>query len=738
MTSTKKGATSLPKLVAERIGRFFNLTFNRVTMYRLDHPTTQETTKQLSQLLQEGLQHISPLTIILDRENIFVEEELLDPRVNIQRLVSHMKNAGVQSVSFERGCTERDILAFARVFGDSKAFPTADDMKRGLLRQGLQKIRINHVFFKKMTADEEVVDKGEGPRGGIGGFTQVVIDTTAEGDRAHVAADVMGSQPFYGLPQFQNLFEDLTPSMLVENPSMVSQKLLEVGVSEQGSEGDPTKGGSVILHGIRQLRQRIGAVEAGLEGAGYKEDLLSAVFKFKEQVRGGLEMRRRQGEQVVGQDLIEKEMEDLTDQVMIQLVREEYQKGEITVKRLAQILRRMMPDVRELRRILPKLKEALLAEGMPLADYLQLIQELERELQSDQVAQSLEDGAEEIGVTVEELIREIQKDPGSVANLIVLAAEIRCLGKDQDQRLLSQILVDYVEKVGKSLAFERAKGQGAEGIKKLEQITTQIQNEILGQLQRRYEGSTLTGHVQAEIHKLQEKGQEELQQEFLVHQFMEGGQTLTDPKVLLQAIERAYSDASQQEQLLESVIRAMEERGLETGPLVEAFSKKARVAPGEADPKKVPRGTFNRTVILLFLREEVKRALRYGHVFSSLLISVKQARALKPIPIGMIRPHEIRNALMIQLAEHLRDVDLVGCLEENEIMVLLPFAEEDGASAVERKIIEQLDGKQLIVRNVPMQMTVAVVKEPFDKERTPNLKSLLDRMEKALSKLLKP
>ncbi len=98
----------LSKQLAEKIGRLFNLLFNRVVMYHVDHPTTHQSISDLFQTLTEGLVSISPLTIIINRDQIFVEEEALESRINPARLISHFKKSGVQSISFEKGIKEKE------------------------------------------------------------------------------------------------------------------------------------------------------------------------------------------------------------------------------------------------------------------------------------------------------------------------------------------------------------------------------------------------------------------------------------------------------------------------------------------------------------------------------------------------------------------------------------------------------------------------------------------------------
>ena len=739
MADDKKNGSNLPKAVADRIGRVFNLMFNRVSMYHLEHPSAQETLGLLGAALKEGLRHVSPLTVVLERDKIYVEEEALDPRVSAQRLVTHMKKAGVQSISFEGGLMDRDLPGFARVFGDPKLYPTSEAMKQGLLQQGIQKIRINHVFFKKMTADEEVVGR-DGTLRGTGGFAlgNVLIDTSSGFGRPESVPQGPGG-PAQPAPSMEDaLFRDLTLSMLVADPSAVSRKLLQTGVPSQESPPEPSARGDAILQGIRQLRAQVEEAGATPHEEFSMEGVVEAVFKLKEEVQAGVAVRRERGEVVADETALGREMDDLTDQVMIQLVREEYRRGQITVKRLAQIIRRLMPDLRELKRLLPKLKEALLADGMPLSDYLQLIRELDRELQSEELALILEEGADGIGLSAEDLIRELRKDPKGAAELVALAAEVRALGTRGDQNMLTQILVEYVERVSGGLAVEQARKEGPEGANRLGEMVSRIQEDLLGKIRGRLGSSSLVEKVQVEIQQRQDRNLEEIKRDWILRFFLQDTQGRADPQSVLRAVEVAYPNPAQQGEILDVVVQAMETQGMDPGPLKAALAQRVLVATGETDPQKAPKGTFNRNMFLFLLREEVKRARRYNYVFSVLFLAVKKAVAQKPVPLGLIRPHEIRNALMVEAGPKLRDMDLVGCLEDNKVAVILPFTGAHGAQVVSRRIMEALDGKNLAVRNVPMKVTLGVVEETFVKDRTPSLQSLMVRLEAKLSKVLKP
>jgi hypothetical protein len=728
---------SLPKTVADKVGRAFNLMYNRVAMYHMNHPSTAEAIRFLSQAVAEGLTFVTPLTLVLDRERIYVEEEPLDPRVNTQRLVLHMKKTAVQSVSFDRGTGERDVAQFARVFGDPKTFPTADSMKQALVSVGVEKIKINHVFFKKVTADEEVVDREELLRSTGGAlWGQVLVDQTVKpSQKPEGVTPTQEASPYEaGLVDYLGA---LTLMRLQEDPIEVSRILM--GVEEgKGPDGSTSQAGQAILEGIRHLRAQVEGPEGELLGTQPLQSLVSATFKLKEEIQKGVRERRERGE-ALEEEAITRELDELTDGVMVQLVREEYRKGQISVKRLAQIIRRMMPDVRELKRLLPKLKEALLADGMELADYLQLIKELEKELQSEELAFIIEEGAEEIGVSAPELLAEMRKDPKSAAELIVMAAELRSLGRENDTNLLTQILVDYVEKISASMAVETACQEGPQGEERLPEIIEAIQRELIQELERRLKRSSVMEIVKEEAQRRIPQQLDEARRKWALRVFVGGEEGLPhlDPNEILGSVKRTYPDQKHQARILQLIMQELKAQGADIEPLKELSSQQVSVVKPQVDIQKVPKGCYNRTGILVWLRQEARLIRRYPYSCSLVLMGVQKAVSLKPVPLGFVKPHEVRNLVMEEILPRLRDTDLVGCLDENRILLILPFTGKNGVLVVKRRLEELLTGKVLKLGNIPLRVNVASVSETMKKETVSSITSLISKMERELDSLLK-
>ena len=147
------------KRIYDKIGRSFCLVFNRVTMYKIDHPHAAQAVTEFYSTVSEGLNISSQIVLIMNYEQFFIEEEPFDSRLNTSRMVAHFKKSAIESISFEDGINEAEIDNFFRVFCDQKQYPDADSMKAKIAKLGVTHIKINFVFFKKMTSDEKLILK---------------------------------------------------------------------------------------------------------------------------------------------------------------------------------------------------------------------------------------------------------------------------------------------------------------------------------------------------------------------------------------------------------------------------------------------------------------------------------------------------------------------------------------------------------------------------------------------------
>ena len=541
---------ALSKQNAGKIGRTFALLFNRAIMYDANHPSFKQTASEFHKTISIGLNELSPIVFIMAQEQFFVEDESLDPRINTGRMLSHFKNGGIQSVSFEKGIKDADLEAFSKIFFDSTRYTDADAMKSALAKEGITKVKINHVIFKKVTADDEVVSRDQLNPAPAAAATAAHPQTTGKGLDVLAESVVM-----------QELEKSLTLKNLLENPSELSKTIIDK--DRESSGAGPAKGdgsGPLILQQLRQIGNKVAEAGAGQDTVNF-EQLADAVFGMKQELLKGMETQKALGAVYQNEGMIRDETNEITDNVIIQLVKDEYKKGQISIPRLGQVLRRMVPEVGELRRLMPKLKQTLLEEGMPLSEFAQLTQELGKELQNEELAQVLEKSAEEIGVAGADLIDQIKYDPKGAAELIYLASEIR--KGTGDEKVLSDLLVDYVERMGSNIAMDAAKQKGEEGNNHLREIVSQVESELVGSLKSKGVDTDVLNKVEQRLEQRMDQCLNKLESDWMQRSTSSAAGESTSADTALQLFEKSVEGDAALKPILEKVRSSLQAKGID-------------------------------------------------------------------------------------------------------------------------------------------------------------------------------
>ena len=451
----------------DKIGRSFSLVFNRASMYKMDHPHTIEAIGQFHNTLREGLDEHSPVVLIMNHDQFFIEDQPFDPRLNTARLVKQFKQTAIQSVSFENGVAEAEVADFFRVFCDNKKYPHADDMKSTLVRLGVNHIKLNYIFFKKMTSDDEVILKDN---------LKQIRRNLEQNPRKNLVKEVLNRITEEVV--LEEIEKSISLQSLLENPAEISQVLLKKDLATHSRpDGGSETPGSVMVQQLVQLKREVSNCVQGPENINLAE-LTHAVFDMKAHLLAGLEAHKSLGVIYKNENQILAEANGISDCVVLQLVREEYSNGAISIQRLAHILRRLIPEPKDLQRLLPQIKATMLAEGMPAADFIELVTEIGRELQGEEALEVLKNSAEKIGVERDELLKKIKLDPDGAAELIYLASEIR--NGTGNKKVLTELLVDYVEQVGSGLANELSQDIGDNSI--LQEVILNIGSKIVSKL----------------------------------------------------------------------------------------------------------------------------------------------------------------------------------------------------------------------------------------------------------------
>ena len=788
-----------------QFGRNIALLFNRSTMYDTSHPYVGQSIEVVYQTLEPLLELISPLVFIFTQGQFFIDEEPLDPRVNVGRIIAHFKKADIQSISFEKGVDKNDIRIFLEIASSLHRYPNADAMKDALAEKGVDYMKINHVFYKKVTEDDEIVsrealkkvtpammeeDQFKSKRMFIEALLESVLteefiktlniknlvknpadltrkmieadlkgkaglvqdeehkvfrgvsggDGVPGGESAH-SASLRGTQqepPVKGGPDHhRRAAADGTPpvkSISEEDdaeqngPAQVHPTLrtgLGGGGNQAPADGPPVGHGAILYRQLEVIEQEVEKNIAG-QGDVNLSDLASAVFEMKNQLIAGIESQKALGISYENKEEILEKSNEIADRVLLSLIREEYQAGRITTSRLAQILRRLVPEPPELRRLLPKIKQALLEEGMSLPDYLKLVQELGRELQSDDLAKIIQESSEQIGLDGEEIFEEVKRNPSQAAEIIYLAAEIR--KGTGDEKVLSDLLVDYVERLGAHMGEELAQGSEGDGETHLQKVMTDVKSNIVQKLARMDVKDDVLARLEEKLNKRLDDMLDNLRLEWLKGQGAQSDKVPGKRLSVLQTLERSVSEKDELGDILRVVRSKVEAGEIDENDFrqihEEILAQKQRIKELESG-KGLPSGILKSEELLLFLEKEMARARRYHTPFAALGFSPVRARTRAKKEEEIVTRQSLIDAVMQKLAAIFRETDVLGQIGRSRVMALLPMTEESAGKLALRRSMKLLHLEPLDVAGIPVDIKVAGVLARVDLEETPDPKAFL-------------
>jgi hypothetical protein len=632
--------TSLSARDAELLARQFNSAFMTTSSYGASHPTAEKACDTLAQTVAESLLGLPAVTLILDRGAIFVEKHAVGQRFNPRRLINLLARMNIESITFSRGIRQPELVALMEVLGDPESSPDVDTARQQLDRRGVSHVQLNYVVFRKVTADQKVVASSN---------DQKAADEVTFSTQSHQTEDTFGS-----IASLMSLRE------LVRDPQQFAGRVAEQNHDEFRSR-----------QVVRQLRNLVSQIESGelaAENAMSSELVLGAVNSLRQKVRQSFENRKDVELILAEEDQVLGEIDQLTYSTLVALVREEFRCGKFSASRMAQIINRMLPDARDLKRLLPQLKHGLLAEGMSLTEYSRLVHELSTELRGEHLVKALEQGAESIGLDVDEIVDQIRDDPAEAARLIVMATELR-RGGASDEEQLSAAFSDYIERVSEKLIGPEP-GNTDGGSEAMGQQLSRVQQLLVDQLNRQ-------GLPQELIDQLQQ--------------------------LLAERMERRSNPEPEPETEPEP----------ESEPKIEASQPASTSTVPAASPAKLPSRVFNPVNTAFFLKREIKLALRYHRAFALVKISIELVRELN----GTVRvpePEELSFLLgdvYDEIINQMRDLDLVGSLDREHRAVpllILPMTDQKGVDVVARRLEKGLSTRPYRFGNELLQLQFAV------------------------------
>jgi hypothetical protein len=748
--------TSTLKDKLARFGRAFALLLNRSLMYQKNHPFVQESINEAQQLFGIICDHISPLVFILNREQFYIDDEPLDPRINVKRLATIFKNSAIESISFEKGMANTELGYFVEVFAGLTPVTEVREFKQSIASRGVHNIKVNHVRFKKVTEEDQIISR-EALR-----KVAPIVDDEEEQNRKRFMETLLESVLAEEFAQTLNI------SSLMQDPALVSRNMIQADLNHCGPSPAAGQAGSAnaqagqaggvgsgfasapgravaaggapaaalsppvaetlpetpVTHGTMILDQlEIIHLEVQKHLQGQSEvplaELAQAVFDMKRQLFEGIQAQKALGIAYANEEAILEKANSLTDQVLVELIREEYRSGQVPTARLAMLIRRLVPEAAELKRLLPRIKQALLEQGMPVTEYLNLISELKNEFKGEELVRILQESSETIGVDVEVLIDEIKRNPDQAAELIYLASEIQ--KGTGDASALADIMVGYLEKVGSQMARDIADSSSKQGRAHLKRFIAEIESSLVSQLGRANIGGDMLGQIEERLNNRLDTALDKIRVQWLQSKAQKDESERPQSLSVMQTLEFNVGDDEELAEILQRVRAKVDggEIGDNDFSSIHAEIMIQRKLMRAGDESEIPEGILTSEDFIFYLGKEIERARRYSAVFTVLafsLVSAKPQAGDGDAPQTVTKQAVMRAALE-RLARAFRQVDFIGQIGKNKIVALLPMTEPAAGKKALARVMRLLNAKPLQVEAAAVRVRMAGVAASYDGEQ---------------------
>ena len=700
--------TALDSKQALQIARTFNLAFNNAFMFGGEHQTTKDSSVNFFSMLVPALDAAGILTVSVEKGSVYLENHCVDKLVSAARIISRLTKAGVQSVSFDKDATLEGIQSLFYMFGSLADFKDLETMQSHLRNNHVFGVRLNYVVYQKVTVDEAIVNK-----------------------------DLLSDAQLLSNLQVLNKADDGTSAPGDLRSGLAD--ILSLSATAHGAGGADTSSlsreeyDSFISNQIKTInRQLTASVASGDDIPLSPAEMLESVYRLKENILEHARIQQETGTIAAADELAINEINQLSYQVIVRLIKEEYRNDRtISVKRLAQIIRRMLPDIKELKYLLPQLKDGLFAEGMSPADYLSLVKELSKELASDELMQVMVEASDLIGLSFNELVEGIKGAPEEAARLIVLAAEIKNGGVAVDDQQMSEVLSDYIEKVSRSLALQSPEVSGSGGGVMLKSAVSRIEQEILERLKtQEVSGDTVAAVAQRLASQFTETVSS-LKGDWVKSSISSSAQP--DEESVLAIFEQVIENGKYGYSVTEEIRSHLIGKGYSATSLDEIFKKaQLRAASVVSHALEIPEGVHHVTDTNFFLDREIKLHSRYNTIFSTLLISYERVvdpwtTAVLEITPDMI--NQLTNQTLKLLKELMkRDTDLVGLYALNAAalpLMILPMTELAGAFYIQKRLSKGITSQQFTVNGISVQVFPRITALGYNKKQAPDKDSYL-------------
>lgn len=684
-------AKTFGRTEAENLVRMWNLFYNRTVAYSFDHPVAQETIPKAFEAFLKCMGGVDgSISLMFQEVGYFIGHVDMAYAPNNRRIADHLRRFGIESISVAGPLS---AAAFAR-FLDACSLTHADPARfvSYLTNQGIYAFTVNDVTLQTVKEGEAVVTQAVARSGGH------AQDGAQSGSTPHPSGQHSAGGPgSAGVPK--NAFDDLAMKVvlghltaqemtanlgilkMLDSPSALPDAILKASAGQAGNEAASLK--QSLLNVVGAFRSEAGQGQAPIE------DLLAGMYSMRSELLKAVKAQQGLALHTSSRDEVEKVADEVFVTTAAQLVMSEYQRCKGNPKRMAQVIQRIVPDKQHLQKVLAVFRADLIKQGASLMDFYNLMAELNTLLGADQSYKEFLQAGQSLGVSPDELLRELQADPKQAAQLIVLASEARRLRAGSAEDLV-QNLTDYVEKAGDAIGERMA--QNPREAMKLSSLLHQVEAEVNSQLQQKSMPEEIRLMGQQKLRHRMQRSVTDLKGKAALAQLRDSASSETEK---VQFLLEMFADEKEMEEVMGLVRETLDQESLAKDVGDQVMQKVRHEMGSRRDrqvSKELPPGVYAKAVLDFFIKSEISRSLRYELPFAALLVSFQ---GLPEDKAGHERHGDalrgLQNVLIGDLRRFLRDSDFVGYLTFNRFLVVLPMTTTEGIPSIQKKLQENLN-----------------------------------------------
>lgn len=714
-------APEFTQQVANKIAIALNVMFNNATFYGGDHPSTGQNADNLADVLNSFVP-AGDVTLMRTGDSLYIDKWCVNDRMNLERLIKAFQKTSIESITFTTPISGTDTKCFIKAFADLN-LKDADSKNDYIKDQGIKAVKINYIFYQKVTKDDTVVNSQA--LNDIAQSSGAIKDIPYTPGTIHKGS---GDAPMYTPGGGNESEASQNRAVLSELNQMLSlkQMLESSGLSgtstsnAQTEDLDPGK----IVEKIKAVRQEL---QENKNLTLSPDEMMESVLSVSSQIKQSLILQKEMGKIIQEEDLVINEVDKLTYTTVVDLVTDEYKSGKLSIKKLGRLIRRVLPEVKELKKVLPLLKEGLMNEGMELTDFLQLTQELNKELANNEVSEVLAQGADELGLSVDDLVSAMGDDPAETAKLIILASEIK-QGGATDNHNLSRLLTDYIEAASSEMVMHNSEDR--EAGETVSKMIGEIEENLLGKLKHEGVADDVIENVKGELSKRFPKTINKFKTDMIVNAISAGGNLSSGQ--MKGIFGESLPEKNELENMKDHIAGALKSRGFSPSAAEDFFNEITGRFKSPVKRIDLPKSVISSNNTKFFIQRYIKEFTRYENPFSVLNFSPKMVVESDGIrPCTVEDRADILPVLCTELKEQLRDLDIVGVIGDPEvepIFVVLPMTDIEGTKIVLDRMRKHMSEMRIMHNDKEITARFVVTALQYSRVLTPDIKSFLKQL----------